>query len=146
MNTKEEARITKSHVTLLATTTNSYQHWVRVLFPYILTNAILSDLIILNHLIKKKCCCFIFIWLLVRWSIILHIFGRSTPSSIYCLIISFFSIGLFNIFLICMLWIEILCYTHCKYLLPECVLSFKFIIFYYILLCWNFKFWWNQIT
>lgn len=95
--------------------------------------AVLSDLIMFNHLINKKCLCFIFIWLLVRLSIILHIFGHNTPffylqpSYIFfyysfCLPSSWFVV-------LCMFWIEILCYMHCKYLLPECILFFKFIIF-----------------
>lgn len=52
--------------------------------------AILSDLIIFNNLINKKCFCFIFMWLLVRLSIILHILGHNSSPSVYCLITSFF--------------------------------------------------------
>lgn len=70
-----------------------------------------------------------------------HHFTYSWPqytSSIFCLI-TFFSIGLFNFFwfvVIYMFWIEFLCYIHCKYLLPVCVLSFKFIMFF-IILCYT---------
>lgn len=70
---------------------------------YVLTNmqyAILPDLIF-NSLIDKKYFLFIFIWLMVRLSIILYILANIYPLLYVSSLHRFVSTGLFDIFLIC---------------------------------------------
>lgn len=99
--------------------------------------AILSELIIFNSLINKKCFLIIIIWLLVRLNIILYICGHHTSSSVNCLIISFLLLDCltFSWFLVLyMFWIVLFCDIHCKFH-PVCLLSFNLNMSFTIFCC-----------